>query len=92
MRYPLGKRRVKAVATLFDSRHVEARRIRNCLDVGGRGEIGIGSGDCRKLPGGQPRYSLGKRETRVEVRVVCPASVTGPPTSVQGELHEICKP
>ena len=47
---PLRHCRVEAVAALLDRRKVESRRVGDRLDVIGRGQVGIGSGDCRKLP------------------------------------------
>ena len=57
---PLRHRWVEAVSTLFDGREVESRRVGNCLDVLGRVQIGIRSGDCRKLPSMQVSALPGK--------------------------------
>src|SRR5262249_24502621 len=88
---PLGHRRVKAITTLFDGRHMKSRSVGNGLDVSVRGEIGVRSGDGWKLPRGQGRNRLRKRKIAIQIRVIRGAAVPGPPTRIQGELHEICE-
>ena len=48
--YPLGQGRVEAGAALLDKREMERRRVGDGLDVVGRSEVGIRTGDCRMLP------------------------------------------
>src|SRR5450432_1870831 len=88
----LSKSGVQAVATLFDSREVECRRIGNGLDVIIRRQVGIASRNGRKLPCMQVRNRLGKHEVGFEIRVMVGATVSSPPTGVQGKLHQVCKP
>src|SRR5438105_9945052 len=83
---------VKAISTLFDRRKVECRRVGNCLDVFRRVQIGIRSGDCRKLPIMQVRDCLGKHEIGIKIGVIGAAAVPSPPTGVESELHEVSKP
>src|SRR6266571_2581163 len=89
---PLGHRRIQAVTTLFDGRKVESRGICDRLkEVRILGVI-IGSGNCRMLPSGQSWDGLRELEIRIEVRVMGTAAVASPPTGVQRELREVCKP
>ena len=83
---------IKAISTLFDRRKMESRRVRDCLDVLGRVQIGISSGDCRKLPIMQIRDCLGKHEIGIKVRVSIAAAVPSPPTGIKSEPHEVGKP
>src|ERR1700730_4001648 len=62
------------------------------LDVVGRVQVGVGSGDCRELSLTQIRDRLRKLEIRVEVGVMGTAAVPSPPASVESELHDVCKP
>ena len=48
---PLRERRVEAGAALLDEGEVEAGRVGDRLEVVGRGEVVVASGNRRKLPG-----------------------------------------
>ena len=89
---PLRHRRVEAVATLLDGRKVESRRVGDCLDVVGRGQVGIGPGDCRELPAVQARDGLWKLKPWIKVGILGAAAVASPPTGIERELHEVCQP
>ena len=71
---------------------MESRRVGDCLDVVMRVQVGIGSGDCRKLSLVQIRDRLGKHEIGIKVGVIGTAAVASPPTGVESELHEVSKP
>ena len=87
---PLGQRGVEAGAALLDEREVEARRVGDRLEVVRRGEVGVGSGNRRKLPLSQAWDGL--RERVAEVGVLRVAAVARPPTRVHGELHQVGEP
>ena len=89
---PLCHRRVKAIATLFDGRHMERGSVGDGLEVVSWGKVGVGSGDCCKHPRSQAWNGLWKHETRIQIGVIRGAAIPSPPTSIQGELHEICEP
>src|SRR5260370_30973857 len=69
---------------------MKSRGIRNCLEVIGRAQVGIASGDCRVLPNCQARNRL--RKCVPEVGVLSTAAVPGPPTRVYRQFHQICQP
>src|SRR6266702_4945591 len=87
---PLSQRWVEAGATLLDKTKVEARCVGNRLEVILRVQVGIVSGNRRKLPCKQPRDGL--REGVTEIGILGAAAVAGPPTGVHGELHEVGQP
>src|SRR5712692_1735134 len=87
---PLSQRGVEAGATLLDKPKMEACRVGNRLEVILRVQVGIVSGNRRKLPLQQTRDGL--REGVTEIGVLRTAAVPGPPTGVHGELHEVCEP
>src|ERR1700738_662247 len=51
--YSLSKRWIEAGATLLDKREVKSCRVSDRLKVVARGQVGIGSRNCRKLPAKQ---------------------------------------
>src|SRR5207248_8817543 len=84
--------RIKAVATLFDGRKVEGRGVRHRLNEVRVAQISIGPGNCRMLSNRQSWDGLRKDEVWIKVRVMGAAAVPSPPTGVESELREICKP
>jgi hypothetical protein len=71
---------------------MESRRVGNCLDVFRRVQIGISSGDCRKLPTMQVRHCLWKYDVGLKVGVMKAGAVTSPPAGIESELHKVGKP
>lgn len=51
--YPLGQCRLEAGAALLEKAEMERHRVGDGLDVAIGSIVGIGSGDCWKLPGEQ---------------------------------------
>jgi hypothetical protein len=89
---PLRERRVETGATLFDRGKMKARCVGDRLEVERRLQVGIGSGNCLKLPFRQAGNCLGKREVGIEIRVVVAAAVAGPPTGVHSQFHQVGEP
>jgi hypothetical protein len=92
MGYPLRQGRVEAAAALLDKAEMECRRVGDGLDVIIRSKVGIGPGDCRKLPGEQGWDCLREHERWVKIRVIGAAAIPRPPTGVDFEPHEIGEP
>jgi hypothetical protein len=90
--YSLSKRWIQAGAALLDKPEVKSCRVSDRLKVVARGQVGIGSRNCRKLPAKQSWDRLGKREVGIQVRVIDRAAIPSPVTGIHGELHEVCKP
>ena len=70
---------------------MERRRVGDGPDVLVRLCIGVGFGDCQKLPLGQVRNRRLKNG-RVNIGVLGAAAIAGPPAGVDGKLQEICEP
>ena len=85
----LGQCRVETGAALLDHGEMERRRVGNGLDVVLGSEVGIGPGNCRKMPCEQTWDRLRKHESRVKIRAIGAATIPRPPTGIDFELHEI---
>ena len=88
---PQGQGRVDAGAALLNEAEMERRRVGDGPDVLVRLCIGVGFGDCQKLPLGQVRNRRLKNG-RVNIGVLGAAAIAGPPAGVDGKLQEICEP
>src|SRR5260370_18747000 len=86
----LSQRGIEAAAPLLDKPKMEARRVGDRLDVVSGGQIGIRSGNGRKLPFQQPWDGWG--ESVPEIGVLRAAAVARPPAGIYGELHQVGEP
>ena len=77
---------------MLDKPKMEGRRVGDRLDVVIGGEVGIVSGDRRKLSRCSNPGRLGETDVGTEIGVLRAAAVPGPPTGVHGELHEVGEP
>ena len=80
--YSLSKRWIEAGATLLDKRKVKSCRVSDRLKMVARGEVGIGSRNCRKLPAKQTRDCLGEGEGRIQIGVIGATAVPSPVTGL----------
>src|SRR5579883_202756 len=85
---PRGAGRIQAGATLFDRRKVKSGGVGDRLQVFRGGEVVIGSGDGRELSLKQARNGL-RKDKVIEIGVTGAAAIAGPPTRIEGELHEV---
>src|SRR5579862_70027 len=81
--------RVETAAALFYRSEMKGRSVGDCLDMRGGSQVGICPGNGGPLACRKARDGLGKLEVGIEVRILIAAAVTGVPTCIQSELHEV---
>ena len=80
---------IEAVSPLLDGWHVETRRICNSLKKVWIGDIVVCPWYCGMFTLKQGGDGLRENEVWIEVRVIGIAAITGPPTRVECELHQV---